>query len=339
MENLQKAAHDAGFDGIGVTTASPLEHMKPILEQAKDEGRYPDFVEQDVDRRINPRSVLENAVSVIAVAVAYKTVEPGPTPPLHGTVSRSAWGLDYHRELEKRMDQLIIFLKEHYHAKACVKAVDTSPLIDRAIAIESGLGIPGDNCAVYVPPFGSWVFLGEILVDAVLPLGTTSSVPTKTCVECQACIKACPTQALYAPGKIKPQRCISYLTQKSGQIPLEFRETIKNSLWGCDICQQACPQNQSAKVSRHREFRPIVGPHIPLIPLLSLSNKEFKDMFGPTSMAWRGKNTVQRNACIILGNQGHPEAVEPLRQCAASHPSDTVREAANWALRKIESRK
>ena len=268
MEELRRAAYNAGFDGVGVTTAAPLQYMKPILKRAKEEGHYPDFVEQDVDRRINPRFVLKNAVSVIAVAVAYKTVDPGPTPPLHGTVSRSAWGLDYHRELDKRMDRLIPFLKDRYHVQTWFKAVDTSPLIDRAIAIEAGLGIPGDNCAVYVPPFGSWVFLGEILVDVPLPFSTPSPSPMKACVECEACIKACPTQALYAPGTIRPQRCISYLTQKSGQIPLEFREKIRNSLWGCDICQQACPQNRSAKTSRHPEFQPIVDPYslIPFCP-------------------------------------------------------------------------
>lgn len=339
LEGLKKAIQEAGFDAFAIMPAAPLEGFLPILEAAHKEGRYPAVVEEDIQKRIDPAALQDSAQSIISLAVAYNTGSPGPTPPLHGTVSRSAWGRDYHRVLDERMDIVISFLRKHLGARECTKAVDTSFLVDRALAVESGMGYPGSNCAVYVPPFGSWVFLGEILVDVELP--STRSQGQKNWsapVECEACIRACPTGALYDHGKIKPHRCLSYLTQKTGSIPEEFREKLGTRLWGCDTCQQACPTNKNAIRSPHPEFEPLLGHHIPLIPLLSMNTQEFKTAFGATSMAWRGKNVLQRNACIVLGNQGNPEAVPALEDAARNHPSNTVKEAANWALAKIRNK-
>ena len=313
--------------------------MLPILREAQEENRYPDFVDPDISKRIDPQNLQESAQSIISLAVSYATGDPGPAPALHGTISRSAWGLDYHRILEERMDKVINYLKEHIGAAECTKAVDTSFLIDRALAVQAGLGYPGSNCAVYVPPFGSWVFLGEILVDVELPPTQTKEQGNWFCpVKCDLCVKVCPTGALFAPGKIKPQRCISYLTQVSGPIPLEFRDRIANKLWGCDLCQQVCPINEEARLSRHEEFRPVIGPHVDLVPLLGVKKREFLERFGQTSIAWRGKNVIQRNACIILGNQRNPEALPVLEKTAREHPSTTVQDAASWAVRKIRAR-
>lgn len=335
---LHQVIHDAGFDAFAIMQAQPVEAMLHILQAAQEDGRYPDFVDPDPFKRIDPRNLQASARSVISLAVAYHTGDPGLTPALHGTVSRSAWGLDYHRVLQGRMDTIISFLQERCGAQECSKAVDTSFLIDRALAIESGLGYPGSNCAVYVPPFGSWVFLSEILVDVELSPTKTESKDNWSCpAGCQRCIQACPTGALFTPGKIHPRRCISYLTQMSGSIPVEFREKIGNKLWGCDICQQVCPVNQAAKRSTHPEFLPSVGPHINLLPLLALTKREFAQVFGETSMAWRGRNVLARNACIILGNQRNPEALPMLEKTAREHPSTSVQEAALWAVEKIRS--
>lgn len=312
--------------------------MLPILREAQEEDRYPDFVDSDIAKRIDPQNLQKSAQSVISLALSYYTGDAGPAPDGHGTISRSAWGVDYHRVLHARMDKVISYLQEHFGAKECSKAVDTSFLIDRALAIEAGLGFPGANCAVYVPPFGSWVFLGEILVDVVLPFTQAGPQDNWSCpVDCQRCLKACPTGALFAPGKIRPRRCISYLTQMSGSIPLEFRDQIGSKLWGCDICQQVCPINQGARRSSHKEFQPIVGPHVSLIPLVNLTKSEFMELFGQTSIAWRGKNVLARNACIVLGNQRQDEALPVLEKTAQEHPSTFVQDAAAWAVEKIKS--
>lgn len=335
MNQLAKVIEAAGFDAFAVMPATPLNDFLPILEQAKTEERYPPFVDKDINKRINPQALQESAKSIISLAMSYSTQEPGPAPPLSGTLSRSAWGQDYHNVLARGMDKVIYFLQQYWGASKCTKAVDTSFLIDRALAIESGLGFPGSNCAVYVPPFGSWVFLGEILVDIELPVTKAATQNNWGApLECDACVRACPTNALFAPGKINPYRCLSYLTQKTGSIPVEFRRKLGNRLWGCDTCQQACKINRTAEKGAHKEFEPIVGPHVPLIPLLLMDNQQFTETFGETSIAWRGKNVLQRNACYILGNQKNPEAVKILRATANDHPSPTVREAARWALQQ-----
>lgn len=336
--HLQQAIYQAGFDAFAIMPCKPVEMMLPVLREAQEEDRYPNFVDEDIQKRIDPQNLQRSARSVISLAISYHTGEAGPRPAGHGTISRSAWGMDYHRVIEERMDKVILFLQEHFGAKECSKAVDTSFLIDRALAIEAGLGFPGANCAVYVSPFGSWVFLGEILVDVDLPFTKAEPRANWSCpTECQRCVRACPTGALFAPGKIRPGRCISYLTQMSGPIPLELRDKIGSKLWGCDICQQVCPINQEARRSAHKEFQPIVGPHVPLLPLLHMSKKEFAHKFGETSIAWRGKNVLARNACIILGNQRHRDALPELKETAQEHPSAFVRDAAAWAVEKIES--
>lgn len=339
LEHLKKAIYDAGFGDFAIIPATPLLQMRPVLEKAQAEDRYPEFVERDISKRIDPNALQASAKSIISLAMPYYTGDPNPRLPLHGTISRSAWGRDYHRVLQEAMDQVITYLKEHLGAKECTKAIDTSFLIDRALAIEAGLGFPGSNCSAYVPPFGSWVFLGEILVDVELPTTKKEGQDHWACpVECTACLRACPTNALFAPGKINPHRCISYLTQMSGPIPLELREKIGTKLWGCDICQQACPANHGVTQSTRGDFQPLLGSQIPLLPLLDLSKKDFQVMFGSTSMAWRGKNTIQRNTCIALGNEGNAQALPHLEKIANEHPSDLVKEAALWAVNKIKSK-
>ena len=335
LESLAEVIWEAEFDAFAVMPARPLKRMLPLLRQAQEEGRYPDFVEQNVEKRIDPRHLQASAKSVLALAVSYNTGPPGPAEPLHGTISRYAWGLDYHRVLHSRMDRLIDYLRERLGARECTKAVDTTFLVDRALAVEAGLGYPGSNCAVYVPPFGSWVFLAEILVDVALPPTSPPGGNWSCPVGCDLCVRACPTGALLAPGRIKPQRCLSYLTQMTGPIPLDLRGKLGSRLWGCDTCQQACPINRKAPHTRHAEFAPLVGPHVPLLPLLDLTNQEFKERFGPTALGWRGKNTLQRNACIVLGNQREQAALPTLQKTAQEHPSSVVREAAAWAVQRL----
>ena len=165
FQRLTAAIYEAGFDAFAIMPAKPVTSMLPILREAQEKNRYPDFADPDISRRLDPRNLQKSARSIISLAVSYNTGSATATPPLHGLISRSACGLDYHRVLGERMDRVIAYLKKHCGATECTKAVDTSFLIDRALAVEAGLGYPGSNCAVYVPPFGSWVFLGEILVD------------------------------------------------------------------------------------------------------------------------------------------------------------------------------
>lgn len=335
MDKLLSAAREAGLDAVAVTHVQPQTYLSKFLQQAKDEGRYSQFAAPDINLRITPTEVFPQAKSIITGAVAYKTVNPGQAPRMHGTISRSAWGRDYHRVLKEAFARLIPFLQEEYGVKEWLIAVDDTPLVERALSAQSGIAKIGPNCAAYVQPYGSWIFLGELLVDVELePFSQENEGPP--CEACDLrCVKACPTNALVGPGLIDARRCLSFLTQKTGTFPEELRDRLGSRLWGCDTCQQVCPANRIAETSRHSDFEPIVGPHFPLIELLSLTKKEYQQIFGETSIAWRGKNVLQRNACLILGNQRAEEALPLLEQIAVEHPSEVVREAAQWAVKKI----
>lgn len=338
LDLLREKAYELGLDALAITHPEPFQEMASILKDRQTRGLYPNFVAEDIELRVDPRKTMPQVRSIISVGIAYKTVEPGPIPHLHGLLSRYAWGVDYHRVLPDRMAKLGQFLQEEFGAQTIYFSTDTGPLIDRAIAVRASLGYTGQNCAVFVPPYGSWIFLGEILIDLELPPTTTplGSQPQDCRAQdkCGQCVKACPTGALFAPYHCNPHICISYLTQMSGMIPIEWRNKIGKKLWGCDICQMVCSVNQTARPSRHPEFHPLEGTTVPLIPLLSLSNREFKERFGTTALNWRGKKTLQRNAAIILGNYKDPEAIPALSH-ALQDPKEVVRASSAWALGEI----
>lgn len=335
---LTKIATEIGLDAIAITHPKPFTDSLTTLKQLQSENLYPEFVEKDLQLRTNPQQLLPSVKSIISVAIAYKTLEP-ESPRGTGLLSRYAWGKDYHIILTDRLQKLVEWMQQNLGLKEYLIAVDTKPTIDRAIALRAGLGWLGQNCNVFIPNYGSWVFLGSILVDLELT-PTESSLKKPPCSqECGHCIKACPTNALYAPYKINPHICISYLTQMKGFIPLELRPKIGVKLWGCDTCQQVCPENKKAKVSPNAQcFLPQEAPSIPIIPLLNITKKEFTNRFGKTALGWRGKGTLQRNAAIVAGNQKLIEAVDELK-ISLQDPKTVIRGTAAWALGEINTKK
>lgn len=130
LKSLSLAIRQAGFDAFAIMPTQPLKRMLPILQEAQEKNRYPDFVDPDINKRINPQNLQKSAQSIIALAMSYYTEDPGPNLALHGMISRSAWGLDYHQVLSAKMEQIILYLQTHFGAKECTKAVDTTFLID-----------------------------------------------------------------------------------------------------------------------------------------------------------------------------------------------------------------
>lgn len=337
---VKEFARSIGIDHIGIARAEPFPREEAQLRAQAAAGRYPRFTDTDIPRRTDPRKLLPDARSIISIAVSYLT-DDSPRTAVHdgvprAWVSRYAWGdVDYHHVLREKLDRIVEFLAANvpFPVRA-LPYVDTGPPVERSVAERAGVGWFGKNNCIYVPGHGSWVFLGEIVTNVELVPDTPQG---KSCGTCTRCIDACPTGAITGPFRIDPNRCLSYITQMPGVIPVEFRRPMGRMLFGCDICQIVCPWNWEAAPANRPEFRPraALGSRPALIPLLTMTNSQFKRWFGGTAMAWRGKKILQRNACICLGNIKNPLAVPPLIDRLEHDGKEEVRGAAAWALGEI----
>ena len=160
----------------------------------------------------------------------------------HGRVARYARGIDYHKVMKKRLRELMDIFSSRIEKPIKYKVyVDDGPMLDREVARRSGLGFYGKNTNI-LTNFGSWVFLGQVLLDLELRVDKSSG---KSCGACTDCIPVCPTGAIIAPYVIDSNRCISYLTiEHRGSIPRHLRPLIGDMVFGCDLCQEVCPVNR-----------------------------------------------------------------------------------------------
>lgn len=336
-EELVREAPALGIDKIGFASAEPFLELKERLLQHRERGFESGFEEPDIEKRTHPERIFAGPRSIIAIAVAYpsKLRNPPKSEPgaYRGILSRTAWGDDYHRVLRSRLSRLEAYLRERVPDARVESMVDTGALSDRAVAERAGIGWSGKNCAIITPEWGSWVFLGEMITDIPFP---PDSPVTESCGDCTLCIDACPTGALVGPGQLNAQRCVSFVTQTKGFVDDELKRKIGNRLYGCDTCQVVCPKNKGKIWSHHEELTPDPEVVKPLLkPLLTIGNREFKERFGGSSAAWRGKKPIQRNAVIALGNFRDVSSVPQLIEMLHKDPRPELRGTAAWALGRM----
>lgn len=336
---IKQAASSLGIDSIGFASADPFLELKQVLVKHREKGYESGFEEPDLDKRTNPHLTFDQAESILSIAVAYpsKLQNPPKSEPgaYRGIISRSAWGKDYHHVLKNRLSNLEKFIRERVSDVRLESMVDTGVLVDRAVAERAGIGWVGKNCAVITPEFGSWVYLGEMITNIPFPPDTPV---LEDCGDCTICIDACPTDALVGPGELNANRCISFVTQTKGFVSDELKEKIGNRLYGCDTCQIVCPKNKGKHFTHQEELVP--DPEIvkPLLkPLLTMSNREFKDQYGFSAAAWRGKKPIQRNAITGLGIFKDKTAVPLLKDILLNDQRPEIREATAWSLGKINT--
>lgn len=336
--DMKEAAAELGIDKIGIASADPFTGLKQILLRHREQGFESGFEEPDLDKRTDPSLSMAEPRSIISIAVAYPSKlphtprsEPGA---YRGMLSRSAWGEDYHRVLRNRLERLEAWILECVPDARLESMVDTGTLVDRAVAERAGIGWSGKNCSIITPEFGSWVYLGEMITNMPLP---PDKPVTESCGDCTICIDACPTGALVGPGQLNSQLCISFLTQTKGHIEDDaIKEKIGNRLYGCDTCQIVCPKNKGKNWTHHPELAPDPEQAKPLLmPLLEISNREFKEKFGSSAASWRGKKPIQRNAILALGHFKDQSAVPVLCKLLRQDERPEIRGAAAWALGRI----
>ncbi|WP_100330477.1 tRNA epoxyqueuosine(34) reductase QueG [Bacillus xiapuensis] len=326
-----------GIDKIGFASAAPFTELKNRLIRQQELGFASGFEEKDIEKRVDPAKIFEQPRSIIAIALAYPSKMEegirGKRGERRGIFCRASWGEDYHVILRDRLSKLEEFISSRVPEARFRSMVDTGELSDRAVAERAGIGWSGKNCSIITPEFGSYVYLGEMITN--LPFAPDQPIEDQ-CGTCTKCLDACPTGALVQGGQLNAQRCIAFLTQTKDFLPEEFRSKLGNRLYGCDTCQTVCPKNKGVDVHIHSEMEPSPEEVKPLLePLLTISNKEFKQRFGEMSGSWRGKKPIQRNAIIALAHFKEASAVPALTQVLNEDVRPVIRGTAAWALGKI----
>ena len=330
-------AMSIGVDKIGFTTAAPFTELKNRLRRQQELGYQSGFEESDIEKRTEPLQLLEGAESIVAIAVAYpsrmQNAPVGKKGARRGIFCRASWGVDYHTALRERLKLLSAWLEARIEGVRIESMVDTGALVDRAVAERAGIGWGGKNCSIITPEFGSYVYLGELITN--IPFAPDRPMEDE-CGDCRLCLDVCPTGALIEGGQLDSQRCIAFLTQTKGTLPDEFRSHIGNRLYGCDTCQTVCPKNKGKINWIHEEFKPDPELAKPLlVPLLTISNRDFKEKFGHVSGSWRGKKPIQRNAILALAHFKEEAAVPDLVVLLKKDERPVIRGTAAWALGKI----
>ncbi len=337
QQKLVAYAAEIGIDKIGFASAEPFFNLKHRLIRQQELNYQSGFEESDVEKRTRPELLLEEPVSIIAIALAYPSkmdgAKAGVKGARRGIFSRSSWGRDYHSALRDRLALLEAFIAAHYPDARTKSMVDTGELSDRAVAERAGIGWSAKNTNIITPEFGSYVYLGEMITN--IPFKYDEPLEEQ-CGDCRLCIDTCPTGAIVEGGQLNAQRCISFLTQTKGFLPDEFRTKIGNRIYGCDTCQTVCPKNKRKANQIHPEFDPDPEIAKPLLePLLTISNREFKEKFGHISGSWRGKKPIQRNAILALAHFKEVSAIPVLIELMTSDARPVIRGTAAWALGRI----
>jgi epoxyqueuosine reductase len=340
-EGIAAKAHALGFDLVRFTSAQPFPEAQRLMEERIGAGLYSGLSWFNLERAAiagDPRNLMPSAQTIVSLGISYLSdaeITASSAGEPRGRVARYAWGLDYHEVFKDKLWELHAYVQEQLGRDVEARAlVDTARIVDRAVAQRAGLGWYGKNTNLLSREHGSWVLLGELLLDVALP----PDEPLRTtCGACTRCLPSCPTGALIAPGVLDNNRCISYLTiEHKGVIPREMRPLMGDWVFGCDICQDVCPVNRKAAPGNHPEFAPEqgIGPSPSLLELLAMTEEEFRARFRHSPVKRAKLQGMQRNAAIALGNIGDPIAV-PALVTAMNGPYELVRGHAAWALGRL----
>lgn len=270
------------IDLIGFTKFENKEN--PLIKEKRTKGLLTPF-----NKSYDP-SEYEGFNTAIVIGVSYyneiiEKVECLPTEQAY--FSLSSWGKDYHVVLKEKLKTIEDYLKEkNYKTKICV---DNNSLDERYYASKSGIGYYGINSQIINDEFGSFIFLGILLTDAILE---NDEEIDKTCLECMKCVNECPTNAIGLNGEFNGNRCLSYITQKKDLTDEEYNH-LNRCIYGCDICGLVCPLNTNLKTNNN--FIPYGIEFIDVKEYKEMSNKEFKEKYNDLSGSWRGKKVIERN--------------------------------------------
>lgn len=305
-ENIKQRALFEGFNKVGIVGADSLADEGRRLKEWLARGHHGEmrWMARDVHKRIDPHEIFPQARSVVVVALNYFTPHRHQQSPDTGKVSRYAWGDDYHDVVKEKLLSLLAWIKEQEPRAEGKVCIDIQPTMDKAWAVRAGLGWLGKHSNVITPEYGSWVFIGELLLN--LDLDHDTERIEDHCGTCTLCIDACPTAAITEPYVVDSNKCISYATIELRAPELPEEMDLAGWLYGCDVCQDVCPWNRFEQETSETRFAPREGNvDVELSEIMELTPERYAARYRGSAMKRAKLAGLQRNALSLV----NPEKV------------------------------
>ncbi|MDG5765835.1 tRNA epoxyqueuosine(34) reductase QueG [Balneolales bacterium ANBcel1] len=321
-ELVRREAFRLGFDGVGFARARRLEQEESHLEQWLREGRHGSmqWMENHFDKRVDPRKLVPGARSVVSLMISYHQPELAnmQVDSKNPKISKYALGDDYHKVVKEKLFDLYAFTAEITGNVEGRVFVDTAPVLDKAWAVESGIGWLGKHTNVLNRHQGSWFFLGEMILDVEFDYDAPVA---DHCGTCTRCIDACPTDAIYEPYKVDGSKCISYFTiELRDEIPEEYHRQMGEWIFGCDICQDVCPWNRRAEPgAEERLFARPESADRDINYWEELNLHEYRELFRKSTVKRAKFEGLKRNIRVAGANVRDPENRYLNRSAAPLH--------------------
>lgn len=293
---IKEKALELGFADCGIAEAKSLEEERERLQNWLSAGMNGSmgYMANHFEKRLDPEKLVEGAKSVISVLFNYFPSQK-QTVPAVPKISKYAYGKDYHLIVKEKLNDLLIFVQTHISPCNGKAFVDSAPILERPWAKAAGLGWIGKNSLLISRKFGSYLFIGELVID--LKLSYDGPFTGDLCGDCSRCVDACPTGAIVAPRIVDARKCISYHTiENKNEVPLPVREKLRGQIFGCDICQDVCPWNKKLTHSQYNDIQPIEGLlEMGISEWEGLGNDAFHKKFGHSALERAGYGRIMRN--------------------------------------------
>jgi epoxyqueuosine reductase len=299
-KQIKEKGEEIGFDKVGIVAATALDDEAARLKLWLEAGFQGEmaWMAREPEKRTDPRLLFDAARSVVVVALNYYTGHAHDGA--NGKISTYAWGDDYHDVMRDKLATLLDWIKSERPGANGKICVDTAPMMDKAWAVRAGIGWLGKHTNLITTELGSWVFIGEILLDIDLEYDTETVADH--CGTCTACLDACPTGAIVEPYVVDSNRCISYATieLRDERLPESIVDNLNGWLYGCDICQDVCPWNRFEQPTTEPRFEPRNG-ETSLSPaaILSLEHEDYAVRFRRSAIKRTKLSGLKRNSAAL----------------------------------------
>jgi len=301
INKIKSYARSLGFVDCGIAPVRILSEQEQPLYRwlASSYNGKMGYMENNIDKRLDPSLLVDDAKSVIVVILNYypSKVYNNPHKP---HIAKYAYGDDYHYIIKSKLEKLLLHLKEFDETIEGRCFVDSAPVLEHTWACEAGLGWIGKNSLLITKKWGSYVFIGELIINKKLDYDTPNK--KSFCGTCSECIKACPTSAIVEPKIVDARKCISYNTiELKDEIPSDIINKIGNTIYGCDICQDVCPWNKKIIAHSHEEFKPNdLLLNMDYCDWINMTNSQFKRLVKNSPMKRAGLKKIKKTILSLI---------------------------------------